>query len=400
MKILMVNVVCGIRSTGRICTDLAVELERQGHEVKIAYGRGNVPVQFQKYALRIGSDFDVYVHALKARLFDSAGFASKRATINFVEWIKKYNPDIIHLHNLHGYYINLEIFFRYLKESGKKIIWTLHDCWAVTGHSGFCDAVKCERWKSGCFSCPLKKEYPKAFVDHSRINWNKKKKITTNVPNLSIVTPSFWLASIIKQSYLAQYPIEVIHNGIDLKYFRKISSDFRKKNDLQGKRLLLGVASAWNDLKGFADFKKLSEMLDDTYKIILVGLSLNQLKKVPLKIIGIPKTNSIQELIEIYSACDIFLNLTYCDTYPTVNLEAISCGLPVITYRTGGSPESIEDGMGVVVEQGDVKAVYNMINVLYDKKESGKPMTSKIIEKDKFDKTISISKYLSRYFDK
>ena len=205
MKVLMINVVCGIRSTGRICTDLATALEAQGHEVKIAYGRENVPEQFQKYAVRIGTDLDVKLHGLRARLLDGAGFGSKRATKKFIEWVKEYDPDVIHLHNIHGYYINVEVLFKYLKSCSKKIIWTLHDCWAFTGHSAYCDAVQCDRWKTGCYECPQISEYPRSVVDRSKLNWKKKREMFTGIPNMILVTPSQWLAGLVKESFLNKY---------------------------------------------------------------------------------------------------------------------------------------------------------------------------------------------------
>lgn len=173
----MINSVCGIRSTGRICTDLATALEARGHEVKIAYGRETVPEQFQKYAVRIGSDLDVKLHCIKARLLDASGFGSKQATEKFISWVKEWNPDVIHLHNIHGYYINIEVLFDYLRTCGKKIIWTLHDCWAFTGHTAYCDAIHCEKWKTGCGKCPQIGEYPKSYVDRSKRNWNRKKDL-------------------------------------------------------------------------------------------------------------------------------------------------------------------------------------------------------------------------------
>ena len=203
MKVLMINSVCGIRSTGRICTDLATALEAQGHEVKIAYGREEVPEKFQKYAVRIGTDLDVKLHGVLARTLDGAGFGSKAVTRKFIQWIKEYNPDVIHLHNLHGYYINLEVLFEYLRAYGKKIIWTLHDCWAFTGHSAYCDAASCEKWKTGCNHCPNIKEYPISYTDRSESNWKKKRIMMTGIPGLTIVTPSHWLAGLVKESFLS-----------------------------------------------------------------------------------------------------------------------------------------------------------------------------------------------------
>ena len=363
----MINVVCGIRSTGRICTDLATALEAQGHEVKIAYGRENVPEQFQKYAVRIGTDLDVKLHGVKARLLDGAGFGSKRATEKFIEWAKGYDPDVIHLHNIHGYYINVEVLFNYLKVCGKKIIWTLHDCWAFTGHTPYCDSVNCERWIRGCYECPLIKAYPSSFVDKSKQNWKKKKEIFTGVRGMMIITPSEWLAGLVKKSFLAEYPVKVINNGIDTSKFYHIESDFRKKNGLEGKLVLLGVATVFDDMKGYSDFLKLREMLGDEYRIVLVGLTKEQIKNLPKGILGIERTSSIKELAEIYSAADLFLNLSYCENYPTVNIEAMSCGTPVLTYKTGGSPEIVEEYGGIVVEQGDIESVNMTVREVYKK---------------------------------
>ncbi len=359
MKILMINVVCGIRSTGRICTDLASALEAQGHEVKIAYGRENVPAEFQKYAVRIGSDFDVKIHGLKARLLDAAGFGSKRATKKFIKWVREYDPDVIHLHNIHGYYINIEVLFTYLKTCGKKIIWTLHDCWAFTGHSAYCDMVSCEKWKEGCDHCPQIKVYPKSYVDRSKSNWIKKKNVLQSVPDLTIVTPSQWLADLVKQSFLSSYTVNVIHNGIDTSVFKPTESDFRKKYGVEDKYIILGVSTAWSEMKGLSDYIKLSELLDDSFRVVLVGVTREQKEKLPEKIIAVERTNSQKELATIYSAADLFVNMSYCENYPTVNLEAIACNTPIVTYDTGGSKESAIGGL--VVRQGDLQSVYKII---------------------------------------
>ena len=390
MKILMINVVCGIRSTGRICTDLATALEAQGHEVKIAYDREKVPEQFKKYAVKIGSDWDVKVHGVKARLLDGAGFGSKKATKQFVKWMKEYDPDVIHLHNLHGYYINIEVLFDYLKCSGKKVIWTLHDCWAFTGHSAYCDAVKCERWSKGCYKCPQIKEYPKSFIDRSKQNWKKKKTIFSGVSDMTIITPSHWLAGLTRKSFLSEYPVEVIHNGIDTSQFMPLENDFREFYHLEDKFVVLGVATAWSDLKGYSDFLKLAEMLDDKFKIVMVGLTEKQLKELPPKIIGIKRTASVKELTYIYSAVDVFVNLTYCDSYGLVNVESILCGTPVISYDTGGCAESV--GLcGYVVPQGDIKTIYDMI-----KKIKTKPLDLKV-DRLACDNKRTIKEYLGKY---
>ena len=393
----MINSVCGIRSTGRICTDLAQALEAEGHTVKVAYGREQVPDQYQKYAVRIGTDFDVKIAGAEARMLDNAGFSNKKATEKFIEWVKQYDPDVIHLHNLHGYYINVEVLFKYLKTCEKKIIWTLHDCWAFTGHSAYCDAIKCTRWEKECHNCPQTKEYPKSFIDHSKRNWKRKKELFTNVPNMTIVTPSHWLAGLVQKSFLREHPVEVIYNGIDTTKFYPLKNDFREFYYLEDKYILLGVATSWDKMKGLDDFVKLADLLDDSYKIVLVGLTDEQIEKLPQKILGIKRTNSVKELAYIYSAADLFLNLTYCDTYPTVNLESIKCGTPVLTYDTGGSTETVEEYGGYVVTQGDLKGLVEKIKKI--RKEFPEKQESNIrpTNIDEIDYHTAVKNYLKVY---
>ncbi len=392
----MINVVCGIRSTGRICTDLADELTAQGHEVKIAYGRETVPKKDQKYAVRIGSDFGVNLHGLKARIFDGAGFGSKSDTKEFIAWVKEYDPDVIHLHNLHGYYINIEVLFHYLRTCGKKIIWTLHDCWAFAGHSAYCDVVKCEKWKSGCGQCPQIGVYPKSYLDRSRQNWIAKKNLMTGIPNMTIVTPSHWLEGFVEESFLGEYSVEVIHNGIDTIQFYPMEGDFRERYHIGNRYILLGVATAWSDLKGYSDFISLSKMLDDDYQIVMVGLTDAQIASLPANILGIKRTESIEELVQIYSAADLFLNLTYCDTYPTVHLEAISCKTSVVSYDTGGCLESMLN-CGDVVKRGDMEALIEVISRY--KNGHGKRISFELLQEMKEDISIAsmVRKYLKLY---
>lgn len=362
MKVLQINVVCGIRSTGRICTDIAEMLTKDGHECKIAYGRETVPEKYQPYAVRIGTDWDTKLHGLKARLFDGAGFGSKGTTRRFIDWVKVYDPDVIHLHNIHGYYINIEILFEYLKTCGKPVIWTLHDCWAFTGHCTYFDYVGCDKWKTECGHCPQKGEYPKSVVlDRSNRNYQKKRELFTEMPNMTLVTPSRWLAGLVRQSFLNQYPVEVIPNGIDTSIFKPTESNLRQQYELENKKIILGVASIWDKRKGLNDFIELSKMLDHTYQIIIVGLTKKQIQRMPANILCIERTNSPAELAAWYTAADVFVNPTYEDNYPTTNLEAQSCGTPVITYNTGGSPESVNQ-QGRIVETGNIQQLCNVLS--------------------------------------
>lgn len=384
MKILMINVSCGTGSTGRICTDLADALEKKGHTVKIAYGRDAVPQKYQKYAVKIGDELDIYNHVFQARVFDRMGFGSKRATEKFIEWVKEYDPDVIHLHNIHGYYINVEVLFSYLKEFGKKIIWTLHDCWAFTGHCAFFDYVECDKWKTECEHCPQKTEYPARMgIDCSKRNYDLKKELFSGVQNLAIVTPSEWLAKLLKESFLSEYPVNVIHNGIDTSTFRPTKSNIKERFGIsEDIKIVLGVASVWDRRKGLEDFLKLSKLLDEKYKIVLIGLKKKQIEKLPNNILGIERTENIQELVAWYSAADVFVNPTYEDNYPTTNLEAIACGTPVITYDTGGSGESAELYGDITKE----KTPESIVNALF--------LRDSFIKKDK---DLSSENMLSNY---
>ena len=397
MKVLIINVVCGIKSTGRICTDIATELEKQGHEVKIIYGRDNVPMEYERFAKKVGTDLDVKVHVALSRISDSAGFHSTIYTRRLIEWIKEYNPDVINLHNIHGYYINVEVLFKYLRTCGKRVIWTLHDCWPFTGHSALCDGDDCEKWIEGCSNCPQKGEYPKSLVDKSTRNWNKKKANFCDIPNLIITTPSRWMKDNVEKSFLSRYPCEVINNGVDIDIFKPSAGKiFRDKYGLDDKYIVLGVSTAWGHKKGYEDFLQLASMLDNGYKVVLVGVE-DKLKidSVP-NLLTLGRTSSIQELAEIYSAANVFVNLTYCDTYPTVNLEARACGLPIITYNTGGSPEAAGKD-ALVVEKADLCSIAKRVVELKTMRIFDKEKTCYLDESKK--QFLSNRYYINKYIE-
>lgn len=391
MKILMINSVCGIRSTGRICTDLATELEVQGNEVKIAYGRENVPEQFQKYAVRIGSDMDIKLHGAKARLFDGAGFGSKIATAKFIKWVKEFDPDVIHLHNIHGYYINIEILFKYLKKCGKRVIWTLHDCWSFTGHCAYFDYASCQSWIDGCRLCPQKNEYPKSYLDASKKNWIKKRQILTGIPNLTIITPSDWLSRLVKSSYLKEYKVKTINNGIDINIFKETPSKLKEQYGLSDKKIILGVASVWDKRKGLDYIKKIAFDLGDKYQVVVIGVTQAQSIELPKNVIAISRTDSVKELATWYSAADVFINPTLEDNYPTTNLEAIACGTPVVTFDTGGSPESAEL-YGITVPKGDADLMLEAIRGMCD----ATPIWQ--VDTYRLSREAMVEKYLESYF--
>jgi len=367
--LLQINTVVNSGSTGRIAEEIGQTVKLSGWKSYIAYGRHARTSQSE--LIKIGSDWDIMMHGLQTRLFDRHGFASIAATRKFVKQIKKIKPDIIHLHNIHGYYINIEILFRYLKDANIPVVWTFHDCWPMTGHCAHFTFVGCDKWKTQCYECPQKKDYPSSyFLDRSKQNHKQKRKLFTSVNDITIVPVSNWVGEIVKQSYLKDYPIRVINNGIDVNAFSPQSRDgIRLKYGLADKFILLGVATEWERRKGLHDFIELSKTLKDDEIIILVGLKEDQIKILPENIIGITRTESTQELAEFYSSADVFVNPTWEDNFPTTNLEALACGTPVITYETGGSPEAIDELTGIVVEQGNIHKLTEAINQI---KEKGK----------------------------
>lgn len=361
MRVLQINSVCGIGSTGRIASDIHNILTEQGYESYLAYGR-DLPKNCDT-PIKIGSKLDNYIHLALTRIFDKHGFGSNNSTQRFIKIVKDLDPDIIHLHNIHGYFLNIELLFDYLKKANKPVFWTLHDCWSFTGHCTFFDYAGCNKWKSGCYDCSEKNSYPSGrLIDNSKDNYRRKKEIFSGVQNLTIVTPSKWLAGLVSQSYLREYPIKVINNGIDLEIFKPTLSDFRERYNLENKFIILGVASTWDRRKGFKYFIELSEKINNDEVIILVGLSPKQNKALPKNIVGITRTNNVKELVEIYTAADLLVNATLEDNFPTTNLEALACGIPIVTFNTGGSGESIDESCGIIVDKYNTHKLVEAIN--------------------------------------
>lgn len=367
MKILQIDVLCGVGSTGRIVTDLANCLKVNGHDCLVCFGRGEAKQWNKTY--KISGKWDTRYHGLMARLRDRCGLHSKRATKKLIKVIIEYNPDIIHLHDIHGYYVNLEILFNFLKEFGKPVVWGQYDCWAITGHCSHFDFVGCDKWRTQCVKCQQKSEYPKTVLfSRTKRNYRDKKKWFAGLKKMVLVAPSKWLAGLIEQSFLGEYPVRVIPTGIDTNVFKPVSSDFRVRHGLENRKVVLGVTFVWSQRKGLDDFIKLSTMLSDEYQIVLVGLNDKQLKDLPRKILGIKRTANVQQLAEIYSMADVFVNPTYEDSFPTTNLEALACGTDVITYNTGGSVESVSHDN--ICEQGNVNMLCDMIKKVASKNKT------------------------------
>ena len=351
MRVVLINSVCGIGSTGRICADLAKEFEVNGNEVKIAYGRDSfVPEEYQKYAVRIDSDLDVTYHVIYTRVTDKHGLASKAATRKFLKWLDEFKPDLLWLHNIHGYYINYEMLFAWIKKHPDlQVKWTLHDCWAFTGHCSHFSYVGCNKWKAGCRNCEQKSQYPASISDHSELNYKRKKESFCGIDNLQLIVPSNWLKRIVEESFLKEYPIEVHHNMVDKSIFKHVNSTIKEDYGIQNRKMILGVSSVWNTRKGFDDFIELSKLLDDSYRIVLVGFEENQVSSLPKNVIGIEKTNDISTLVKLYSAADVFVNPSKEETFGMTTAEAMACGTKAIVYKGTACEEVVAEGNGISV---------------------------------------------------
>lgn len=359
MKVIQVNTVSHTGSTGKIATALYQITEENGHLPFIAYGRGNAPSDISGY--KIGNFFDFGTHVLVNFFQGKSGFGSRYVTQKFLDWLDVKKPDILHLHNLHGFYINVEMLFDYIKQHNIPVVWTLHDCWPLTGQCAYFDYACCEKWKTGCFQCPIyKTEYPYSlFRDNSRNNYITKKSTFTGVQNMVIVTPSNWLAEIVRSSFLKEYAVQVIPNGIDLHIFQPAVADYHTG------RIILGVANVWSKRKGLHYFLELADRLDEAYHIVLIGLSRRQQalikKKYADRITALTRTATQGELARWYQRAFVYVNPTLEDNFPTTNLEALACGTPVITFNTGGSPECITKKCGIIVEKGNIERLKEAI---------------------------------------
>lgn len=390
MRVVQINATCGVGSTGKICVGISQLLSENNIEnYIICSGRSN------GYELGISCSDDKYIklQALKSKVMGNYGFNSVSATRRMISELERIKPDIVNLHNIHGHDCNLEMLFTYFKEKKIKLLWTFHDCWAFTGYCTYFDLVKCNKWQTGCSHCVQKREYSWLFDKSSKL-FERKKKLFEGL-DLTIITPSQWLADLVKQSFLKEYPVTVINNGIDLDIFRPAHSDFRQKYNIENKKIILGVSFVWDARKSPDVFIDLAGRLPDDYRIVLVGTNDKIDKQFPDNIVSIHRTQNQQELAEIYSAADVFVNPTREDNYPTVNMESLACGTPVLTFRTGGSPEMLDETCGSVVECDDVEALEKeIIRICTDKPYSEEGCLKKARE---FDKNERYKEYLELY---
>ena len=367
-KLFQINSTYNWGSTGRIAEEIGQIIIKEGGESYLAYGRyHNTGLSKPIF---IGNKIEIYNHVLQSRLFDNHGLLSKNATKQLIKQIETIKPSIIHLHNIHGYYLNYPILFDFLSNIKVPIVWTLHDCWPFTGHCAHFESINCYKWKKQCHNCKGLNTYPKAFIDSSHRNFLLKKEFLTKVPNITLVPVSNWLEQLLSESFLSHYKTHVIHNGINIDLFKPtLDSTILRKFKIKDRFVILGLTNIWAKTKGLNDFIELDRLIDhNIFQIFLVGLNNNQIKKLPETIIGIPRTDSIEDLVKLYSHAGVFVNPTWEDNFPTTNLEALACGTPVITYNTGGSPEAIDENTGYVVPKGNIHELYEAIKKIQEGK--------------------------------
>lgn len=369
MKILFINQSIGIGSTGKIITDIANNLEGD-NEFKALHGyfansEKGLPL-FPGECIQTVSKNQYYRYNATAKLFGNTGFHGKRETKKALAKLGDWIPDVVHIHNLHGYFMHIPTLYEYLAKINKPIVYTLHDTWPLTGHCVYFNQSGCEKWKTHCDSpCPERKGYPYAYLSCPvKKNFDRKKALYAKVKdNLMFVTPSEWLANIVKEASITDSPVSIIHNGIKLDTFHETNRNFRHDNNLDDKIIILGVAMPWSPRKGFNEFVKLANDLPDNYHIVMVGVEGEIVDKLPSKITCVSHTDSPKTLADIYSSADLFLLPTYADNYPTVSLEAQACGTPVLAYDAGGTKETLLPKYSSYVAKGDydslLKAVLN-----------------------------------------
>jgi len=396
--VLQINSVANSGSTGRIVEEISQLAISSGWQSYIAYGRWQYNSKTK--LIKIGNIISIYLHGLISVLFDGHGYGSKRATKKFLKKVDLLNPDIIHLHNIHGYYINIKLLFNYLEKKNIPVIWTLHDCWAFTGHCAHFDFIGCNKWMFQCHLCPQKHKYPASlFLSRSSHNYLLKKKIFNQIKKMTIVPVSYWLSLNVQKSFLNRHPVHIIQNGIDLDVFSAQYNveQIKIKYGINGKFLILGVASPWTKLKGLNDFILLHKLLDQDCIILLVGLNKKQIQKLPSGIIGIERTENIHTLANLYSAADLYINPTWEETFSLTNLESMACGTPIITYRTGGSVELVSENTGFIVNKGDINELYKYVNIV---KQAGKAFYSEYCRKhaiSQFNKQTKFLEYINLY---
>lgn len=395
-KLLQINSVVNTGSTGVIVEEIGRKVMSKGWESFIAYGRNNA-TNSKSNLIKVGNNYDILLHGISTRLFDNHGLCSKRATENLVGKIKEISPDVIHLHNVHGYYINYPILFSYLREWSGPVVWTLHDCWAFTGHCAYYSFAKCDKWKFKCNNCPQKKQYPSSLLfDRSEENFQKKGEIFGMLPNLTIVTVSDWLSSQVRMSFLGKYRRAVIKNGINRDIFNVSYKELETKKNPDVFRIL-GVANTWDRRKGLMDFIELRKKLPNNFEITLVGLSQKQIEKLPSGIVGISRTSTQSELAKLYANSDVYINTSIEETLGMTTIEAMGCGTPAIVYESTACSEPIEPVFCKSVPPRNIDAVIKAINEVIESQSPDMANTLSRWVDNHFTNEVFLNNYMSLY---
>ena len=395
-KLFQIGSALNYGAPGKIAEQIGILAQHNGWDVYMAHGNKYQNKSALKTVQTVSS-FQEHLHEIKSVLFDASGLGSTRETIRLVELLKEVQPDVIHLHNIHGYFLDYRVLFDYLRYSNIPIIWTLHDFWPVTGHCAHFINVPCYKWKTGCSNCPQPKSYPLSLVDESKRNWKLKKQYFSALPNITLVPVSHWVGSLVKDSFLGGYPINVIYNGVDTTIFKPYETKLSAQYDLHGKFVLIGVASPWSERKGYKDYLELRKQLSDDFAIIMVGLTDSQIKTLPKGIIGVEKTRDQISLAQYYSMADVVLNLSYQETFGMTTVEGMSCGTPSIVYNITASPELLDQETGMVVEPGDIMGVVTAIYAMRSKRKSFYSDACRRRVQELFDKDKCFLEYIRLY---
>ncbi len=391
MKLVQINATCGVGSTGKICTAVSELLDKKGVENYTFYVSGSTS---DPHGRKYMAPLEIKLQALSSRILGNYGFNTYFSTKKLVKELEMISPDIVHLHNLHGHNINLNLLFSYFQAHPEiKLFWTFHDCWAFTGYCPHFTMAKCENWRTGCGSCPQKREYT-WFFDRSKTLYHKKKALFTGL-DLTVITPSRWLGELVKQSFFKDCPVKVIPNGIDLEIFKPTAGNFRERMGITEKYMVLAVAFGWDAKKGLDAVLRLSELLDENYRIVMVGTNDSVDKQLPKNIISVHRTQNQRELAELYTAADVFINTTREENFPTVNMEAVACGTPVVTFDTGGSKEMLDATCGRAVPCEDIEAMKKQIVEICEKGILNREDC--LLKAKTYAKDISFDNYMKEY---
>lgn len=398
MRVLQINTFYKFGSTGRIVYDLNELSEQEGIDAYVAYGCETISHN-DSHTLCLQGTIRRKLNILRTRLFARHGFYNEYETNKLLKYVDEVKPDIIHLHNIHNHYVHVGMLFDYIKQKNIPVVWTLHDCWPFTGWCAYFDFAQCDRWKLGCHHCPSKHEYPFTwFFDRSKSNFQKKKESFCGVKNLTLVTPSQWLADITRKSFLKDYSVQCINNGVDTELFLPVKTDLKNRLGITDKKMILAIAAKLSKRKGVDYLLQLLQKLNQDEVLVLLGLTEKQISRLPKgNCFGVSYTNSVQELAEYYSAADVFINPTLEDNFPTTNIEALACGTPVITFQTGGSVESVDEKTGFVIPQGNLDAMLQAIRVVESRGKEYylKACREKAVEK--YNKDKQYYKYIDLY---